>query len=71
MSLFSLNGAAIAGLAVIARHRRDRKTKTSPLINADDTDQERGRKSQRAAGEGAYAPRSVEGATVIASRGFG
>jgi hypothetical protein len=31
----------IAGIAVIARDRRDRKGKTLPLINADDADQER------------------------------
>jgi hypothetical protein len=31
--------AAIAGIAAIARHRRDRKGKTLPLIHADDTDQ--------------------------------
>jgi len=31
--------AKIAGIADIARHRRDRKDKTLPLINTDDTDQ--------------------------------
>jgi hypothetical protein len=30
----------IAGIAVIARNRRDRKSKTLPLMNADTTDQE-------------------------------
>ena len=35
----------IAGIADIARHRRDRKTKTLPLINTDDTDQNKARQS--------------------------
>jgi hypothetical protein len=30
--------ASIAGIAEIARHRRDRKSKTLPLINTDDRD---------------------------------
>jgi hypothetical protein len=34
--------AEIAVIAEIARHRRDRKGKTPPRMNTDDTDQETG-----------------------------
>jgi hypothetical protein len=33
-------GRGIAKIAVIARNRRDRKSKTSPLINTDNSDQQ-------------------------------
>jgi len=49
-------GGAIAGIADIARHRRNRKNKTLLLINADDTDQE-----SRATAEGGCATRDSLG----------
>jgi hypothetical protein len=40
-------GAQSAPIAEIARHRRDRKSKTLPLINKDDTDQNKVRRIHR------------------------